>query len=373
MKNVWKGGISSSNPVTDVKALHRALCSFHPEFSDYGQHDIAECLGFLLDGIHEDLNRVTGKKPYVEDVERVVKEKVEGEDDIMEDEEVAAKAWEGYLRRNRSIIVDLFQGQLRSTLRCCNEDKKGGKGCGREVRKVRTDGGREKEPSISQHSILTPSRPSQFEPFMFLTLPVEQSGGSISAAVKSFSSTETMDGDNKWYCSSCKTHVRAEKKIEVWKVPPMLIIHLKRFGGRGGAKINAPVKFPLVDFDVSQFLRSPTEGSTVYDCYAVALHHGSAGGGHYTALGKSRITGGWYDLNDSHVGEVDPREVEDHRNAYVLFYSCMVDSGSDEEEEEMGKKTGSGRREVHIRRQSVSMPHLWPHMNKRDQPSLKKK
>ena len=102
---------------------------------------------------------MTGKKPYVEDVERVVKEKVEGEDDIMEDEEVAAKAWEGYLRRNRSIIVDLFQGQLRSTLRCCNEDKKGGKGCGREVRKVRTDGGRENEPSISQHSILTPFSP----------------------------------------------------------------------------------------------------------------------------------------------------------------------------------------------------------------------
>jgi ubiquitin carboxyl-terminal hydrolase 8 len=31
---------------------------------------------------------------------------------------MAAKAWEEYLRRNRSVIVDLFQGQLQSSLRC---------------------------------------------------------------------------------------------------------------------------------------------------------------------------------------------------------------------------------------------------------------
>ena len=215
--------------------------------------------------------------------------------------------------------------------------------------------------------------PPQFEPFMFLTLPVDQNGGNVQDAIQNFCSTEVMDGDNMWYCSNCKEHVRAKKKIEIWKVPPMLIVHLKRFSGRGG-KINASVSFPMTDFDMAPFLKSPITTSTIYDCYSVALHHGSAGGGHYTSLGKSRITGNWYDLNDSHVGEVPPSKVENHRNAYVLFYSCMVDDGEEEEGRETegsGKRHGSGRREVHIRRQSVSMPHLWPHMNKRDQPSLK--
>ena len=62
----------------------------------------------MLDGLHEDLNRVT-KKPYVEAAERK-----DGETD----EAVAMAAWMGYLKRNRSIIVDIFQGQLRSALTC---------------------------------------------------------------------------------------------------------------------------------------------------------------------------------------------------------------------------------------------------------------
>ena len=38
---------------------------FAPQFSGYQQQDSHELLAFLLDGLHEDLNRVK-KKPYVE-------------------------------------------------------------------------------------------------------------------------------------------------------------------------------------------------------------------------------------------------------------------------------------------------------------------
>ena len=38
---------------------------FAPQFSGYQQQDSQELLAFLLDGLHEDLNRVK-KKPYVE-------------------------------------------------------------------------------------------------------------------------------------------------------------------------------------------------------------------------------------------------------------------------------------------------------------------
>lgn len=40
--------------------------------------------------------------------------------DEQEEEEgaVAVDSWHGYLTRNRSIVVDLFQGQLRSALQC---------------------------------------------------------------------------------------------------------------------------------------------------------------------------------------------------------------------------------------------------------------
>ena len=61
----------------------------------------------MLDGLHEDLNRVIAK-PYVE----------RKDSDGRPDEIVAAEHWENHCKRNRSIIVDLFHGQMKSQLRC---------------------------------------------------------------------------------------------------------------------------------------------------------------------------------------------------------------------------------------------------------------
>ena len=64
-------------------------------------------MAFLLDGLHEDLNRIK-KKPYVE-----VKD-----GSGRPDAQVAAESWQNYLKRNSSIIVDIFHGLLKSTLVC---------------------------------------------------------------------------------------------------------------------------------------------------------------------------------------------------------------------------------------------------------------
>jgi len=84
---------------------------YAPQFSGYNQNDSQELLAFLLDGLHEDLNRVI-KKPSVENNELTDKT----------EEEMAKIFWENHLKRDQSIIVDLFQGQLKSKLVCpkCN-------------------------------------------------------------------------------------------------------------------------------------------------------------------------------------------------------------------------------------------------------------
>lgn len=66
-----------------------------------------ELLAFLLDGLHEDLNRVP-VKPYSE------LEDSDGRPDLI----VAQEAWENHVLRNKSIIVDLFHGQLKSKVTC---------------------------------------------------------------------------------------------------------------------------------------------------------------------------------------------------------------------------------------------------------------
>jgi hypothetical protein len=107
VKDLWGGQASAVAP----REFKSKLEGFAPQFSGYQQHDSQELLAFLLDGLHEDLNRVK-KKPYVEMKEA----------DGRPDEDVSKEAWSLHKSRNDSIVVDWFQGQLKSTLVCpeCN-------------------------------------------------------------------------------------------------------------------------------------------------------------------------------------------------------------------------------------------------------------
>ncbi|CAN0479139.1 unnamed protein product, partial [Discosporangium mesarthrocarpum] len=70
----------------------------------------------MLDALHEDVNRVL-EKPYVEAPDE---EATRG----LSNQALADGAWERYMTRNRSVIVDLFQGQLKMECRCPVCDKK---------------------------------------------------------------------------------------------------------------------------------------------------------------------------------------------------------------------------------------------------------
>ena len=105
LKKLWCG----TKPIVSPTALKMAVGKFQPMFKGYHQHDSSEFITFLLDGLHEDLNRVL-EKPYVESPDS------EGKSDF----EVAKLSWECFTQRNRSIIVDLMYGQYKSTLKCPN-------------------------------------------------------------------------------------------------------------------------------------------------------------------------------------------------------------------------------------------------------------
>ena len=77
------------------------ISRYSQNFSGFQQQDSQELLAFLLDGLHEDLNRVVNK-PYDE-----LKDSDGRPDDV-----VAQEAWENHVRRNKSVIVDLFHGKI---------------------------------------------------------------------------------------------------------------------------------------------------------------------------------------------------------------------------------------------------------------------
>ena len=109
IRDAWSGDFSVVVPA----ALKRAIGKHAPQFGGYQQQDSQELMSFLLDGLHEDLNRVR-QKPYLETIES----------NGRPDEEVAEESWKRHQMRNQSIVVDTCYGQLRSHITCpnCNHE-----------------------------------------------------------------------------------------------------------------------------------------------------------------------------------------------------------------------------------------------------------
>lgn len=89
------------------------------------------------------------------------------------------------------------------------------------------------------------------------------------------------------YCPGCKKHRQASKKLDLWRLPEILVIHLKRFSYSRFSKnkLETYVDFPIDNLDLSTHVAHLNDKlSNRYMLYAVSNHYGSMGGGHYTAF-----------------------------------------------------------------------------------------
>jgi ubiquitin carboxyl-terminal hydrolase 4/11/15 len=143
----------------------------------------------------------------------------------------------------------------------------------------------------------------------------------LSDCIQQFTTLERLGADDLWYCPRCKKHQQATKKFDLWQLPKVLIIHLKRFSYSRfwRDKLDTLVDFPTNDLDMNDFIKGPKLDNTQYDLIAVANHYGGLGGGHYTAYGKNRETTNWHYFDDSNVSPSNEENVVS-KAAYCLFY-----------------------------------------------------
>ncbi|KAI1721130.1 ubiquitin carboxyl-terminal hydrolase domain-containing protein [Ditylenchus destructor] len=128
-----------------------------------------------------------------------------------------------------------------------------------------------------------------------------------------------LNGKDRWKCSSCNEHQVACKSIKIKALPPILIIHLKRFEGHDKKKYTR-VNFPH-DFDMASFLHEDaTKQETNYELYAVTNHCGKMEHGHYTAFVKNLYNSQeWLKFNDSECTPINASDVVTN-DAYILYY-----------------------------------------------------
>uniref|UniRef100_A0A672NU15 Ubiquitin carboxyl-terminal hydrolase n=1 Tax=Sinocyclocheilus grahami TaxID=75366 RepID=A0A672NU15_SINGR len=276
MKALWSGQYKMISP-QDFKGT---ICKINNRFSSYEHQDSQELLLFLMDGLHEDLNKADKRRGYKEE-----------DIDHLDDVSAAELAWSKHRLLNESIIVALFQGQFKSTVQCMS----------------------------CQHKSRT------FETFMYLTLEMTSSSKcSLQDCLKLFSKEERLTDSNRFYCRHCKTHRDAIKKMQIWKVPPILLVHLKRFkyDGRWREKLQTLVDFPLDNLDLSQYVIGPKPNLKKYNLYAVSNHYGGLDGGHYTAYCKNPLKQRWFKFDDHEVSDIAAASVRSAA-AYIFFYSSL--------------------------------------------------
>ncbi|KAJ7504212.1 ubiquitin carboxyl-terminal hydrolase 4 [Mycena galericulata] len=328
----WKGAVNTLNPMGSkgilsgsfAKLVHtmwsgdlpyiipidfrKAVCHLNSQYNGSNQHDSQEFLSFLLDGIHEDLNRLLVQPTFTRTPEQ------EAELERLGPQIASEQEWRLWKTRNDSVIVDFFQGQFRNRLQC-----------------------------LTCHTTST-----TYNVFSILQLPIPHGKSSkvpLQSCMDAFFNTEILDKDDAWDCPKCKAKRRAAKHLSLARLPPILVIHLKRFeiNGRFSDKIDTFVDYPLKSLDLTNFMppplppgadksqlnggvpMSPDDPRTQlppyrYNLYGVTNHSGNLTSGHYTAYIADRD--GWKSCDDSSIRPVDEKQVVNQR-AYVLFYKRM--------------------------------------------------
>ena len=182
----------------------------------------------------------------------------------------------------------------------------------------------------------------------------------LEECLDSFSKEEKVP---EVYCSKCQDFRVQTKRMSIWRTPPHVMIHLKRFqfNQHLKRKLRDLVVFPIEGLDLSRIIapsssssskanqedcRAKTNNSededtsdaveiggtfhplsrsnsgrteSIYDLYGVVHHQGALSGGHYVASLKSEFDGKWRLFNDAQIYELASRDVVDP-SAYILFY-----------------------------------------------------
>lgn len=170
----------------------------------------------------------------------------------------------------------------------------------------------------------------------------------LDKCMDAFLKNEAISLEDHWICERCGVAREGLRKSDIWRLPDLVMIQLKRFQyfeNQHRQKVRAFVDFPLDGLDFSKWMGSTNNTNSpsfpqenVYDLYAVANHVGGLTRGHYTAccrydrsFGESakvfaessdaevQLSDLWYRFDDEKAVEIASGDVVTDA-AYVLFY-----------------------------------------------------
>ena len=325
-KTMWKG----NNKITP-KTFKDRIGESCSTFRGFSQQDSEEFINFLLDKIHEEnksdviikynnipediLKYIETRKKILEDIKEENSENIDKKVEEFSEykkkypkEEIIYKSlefWDSHVKNNYSIITDIFTGLYMNEIKCTK--------C--STKNVR------------------------FETFNILPLSIQNETCELKDCLKDFSSFESLSGENKYQCETCKELTDAEKRVFLWELPELLVIQLKRFNnnGRFVRKNNSTVKFPIKDLTFEENYHEYRVRNYKYNLYGIVYHMGSLSGGHYISYTKNPFNNEWYKYNDSNAYHIPEEQIEKEimdGGTYILFYKKVNYKSSEKSADE---------------------------------------
>lgn len=295
------------------------------QFASFDQQDCIEFLNFVLDSLHEDLNQRAVENGEERTAIMELSPEQEKTREMLPVRLASSIEWERYLKLNFSVIVDYFQGQYLSQLKCLE--------CGMS------------STTYNAFSILSLPIPERLNKDKVVTL---------AQCLDLFTDTELLDDDNKWHCPMCKKFTKLTKKISITRLPRVLIINIKRFlmlmSGHFN-KLETFVTYPVNEvLDLTPYW--PQVGTYVnpgqsmdaaeeqrilskfplrhqtppfkYKLYGVVNHFGNLTTGHYTAYVKKasdlKQRKEWCYFDDAKIQYDCKVNQVMNKSAYCLFF-----------------------------------------------------
>ncbi|CAD5118010.1 DgyrCDS6750 [Dimorphilus gyrociliatus] len=122
------------------------------------------------------------------------------------------------------------------------------------------------------------------------------------------------------------------KRYEITKLPPYIILYMKRFTKNMFLKEKNPtiVNFPVKNIDFGELLLPEVRAKhkvTSYNLIANIVHEGEPGSGIYKCYILHKGTGKWYEMQDLMVKEILPQMIT-LSESYVQIYEQMSEEGS---------------------------------------------
>jgi len=279
-KGMWNGDVraNASMAPRGFVASSSRISAQNPTFEELfrgGHEDSSEALNFVLDSIHEG-------------VSRKVKMDVVGTPKSQEDSHQikALNAWAQFYATGYSPVIENFFGQTMTLTVCknCNNTN------------------------------------SRFEPWMMIKAPINKnSDQSLTSCVEKAFDKEIL---SDYQCDKCKVRGQTHLENTISKLPPTLIVSLKRFDNNNN-KISTKIDVDLDKTDFRKWISFPSVAkhiSTEYSVFAAIEHHGGSRGGHYISFVKHDNS--WICYDDQQIREVSLENVINN-DTYVLFMTRL--------------------------------------------------